>query len=315
MSTKVACVIQGNIRSGTDLILRELRKHVKKVILSTWEDEKDKLVPGDYEVIYNKKPINPGYSNRNYQRISTYAGVKAAEGLSCTHVLKWRTDMLPTKLDINVLLRWADYKVPDGLSSRLVTCAFRNLTVKDDYFSSIPDLFHFSDIDTIKMLWNTDGFDFSKNYNMPEEMNRDCGNILDGVDNIEGVFCSESELYAHFKCRLQEKLKIRLNHEYIAKNIMYLFNHNRLGIIWFSNNGSYRSIDQALQHPWWSECTWRYFHPYLCDVGYKEDRFKQKILRAITPYIIRGSVKKQKKWYEEYLRRIKKENATHQEVV
>jgi hypothetical protein len=33
---------------------------------------------------------------------------------------------------------------------------------------------------------------------------------------------------------------------------------------------------------------------YLCDVGYKEDRFKQKILRAITPYIIRGSVKKTK---------------------
>ena len=144
---QTCAVIQGNIRRGTREVLDFATEKFDHVILSTWEGEDTEGIPtASCHVIFNKKPSNPGYTNRNYQRLSTAAGITYAESLGCTHVLKLRTDMLPTKLEISDLLVWAHYEVPKEFPSRIVTCAFRNLTVREDWFSSIPDLFVFGDL-------------------------------------------------------------------------------------------------------------------------------------------------------------------------
>jgi hypothetical protein len=164
-------VVQGNLRRGSDEVLACLTSHFDRVILSTWDDENpDKIPKGNFEVVLNKKPLVPGYSHRNFQRLSTAAGLRRAEELGATHVLKWRTDMLPTKLDVQQLLKWSTYEVPPGFDSRLVTCAFRNLTVSQDWFSTIPDYFAFADIRLMKLLWGEESFDFSRNMNVPEDM-------------------------------------------------------------------------------------------------------------------------------------------------
>ena len=178
MMKKTACVVQGNIRRGAEEVLREVRRHFDVVILSTWRDEEGSVPSGDYELVLIDMPEAPGFSHRNYQRKGTCAGILKAEELGCTHVLKWRTDMLPTRLDVNELLSWSDYKVPEGVPSRLVTCAFRNLSVQPDWFSSIPDLFAFGHIDILKMLWGEERIDFSKKMNPPEQMLREPRTIV-----------------------------------------------------------------------------------------------------------------------------------------
>lgn len=253
---KTACIIQGNIRYGFDLILNEIQKHFDVVIVSTWEDEKESITDGDFVTIFNPKPQVAGYSHRNYQRYSTARGIEKAKELKCDYVLKWRTDMLPTKIDVSQLIDWANYDVPNGMSSRIVTCAYRNLTVREDWFSSIPDLFAFGHVDTMELLWGDAGFDYTKVINPPAQMLLDDGEEWIGRADVSGYWCAESELYTIFKDRLQKKLNIKLSHEFIAKNYMRLFDYNNLGIIWFGYNRKLRPIFQAWQHPWWSEKTW-----------------------------------------------------------
>ena len=153
-------MVQGNIRRGTDEVLALLTDHFDLVIFSTWDDESQERVPvGRWNVVLSRKPVMSGYSHRNFQRLSSAAGMRRAEELGATHVLKWRTDMLPTKLNVPQLLEWTHADVASDRRSMLVTCAFRNLTVTQDWVSTVPDLLAFGDIEIMKMLWGDESFD------------------------------------------------------------------------------------------------------------------------------------------------------------
>lgn len=253
---KTACIIQGNIRNGFDMILKEIQKHFDVVIVSTWEDENESINDGDFVTIFNPKPQVAGYSHRNYQRYSTARGIEKAKELECDYVLKWRTDMLPTKINVSQFIEWANYDMPNGMSSRIVTCAFRNLTVHEDWYSSIPDLFAFGHVETMELLWGDKGFDYTNTMNPPAQMLVDEGEEWLSEKNVGGIWCAETELYTIFKDKLQKKLGIKLSHEVIAKKYMRLFDYDKLGIIWFGDNRKFRPIFQAWQHPWWSESHW-----------------------------------------------------------
>jgi hypothetical protein len=292
-------VVQGNIRNGTDEAIAHLIKQVDRVILSTWDDEDPGKFPkGDYDLVLNKKPSVPGYSHRNFQRLSTAAGLRRAEELGATHVLKWRTDMLPTKLDVQQLLNWSAWEVPQGFTSRLVTCAFRNLTVTQDWFSTIPDYFAFADIQLMKLLWDDASFDYTQQMNIPDQMKQACGLDWCEQPDARGWYCPEAELYAIFKSRLQKQLGKQLSHIELAKQHMFLVNHKRLGICWFGEPGMFRSITQALQHPWWSEWTWKHGTPMYAEPGYPETNWWQKFKRKhLTRIAIRLEMHQERKWY------------------
>lgn len=297
-------VVQGNLRRGTEEVIACLASHFDRVILSTWDDEDpDKIPKGDFEVVLNRKPPVPGYSHRNFQRLSTAAGLRRADELGATHVLKWRTDMLPTKLDVRQLLKWSNHEVQDEFDSRLVICAFRNLTVKQDWFSTIPDLFAFADIRLMKLLWDDESFDYSLKMNIPAEMAKEYGIDWCERPDAAGLYCAEAELYANFKSRLQKQLRRPLMHFEVAKQYMRLFNHRRLGICWLGEHGEFRSITQALQHPWWSERIWKHGKPDCVESGYPETNWLQKFRRKhVTRIAIRYELHRQRKWYGAYRR-------------
>lgn len=302
MKRKCGCVIQGDIRRGTNLVLREMQKHFDVVVLSTWTSEKDKIPKGTFKVVFNEKPQNLGVTNRNLQRVSSDAGLRYLEELGCTHVLKWRTDMLPTSLDLNKLLEWSAFHVPEGCSSRLVTCAFRNLTVREDYFSSIPDLFAFADIQTMKLLWGADGFNFSEKMNVPKDMVEEYGDQWIGKEDAGAIYCAETELYANFKSRLQAKTRRKLDHTSIAKEFMYLINHRKLKICWFGSENQFRSIKTALCFPWWTEKTWNNGRPTVYEKGYPIKKLREKLGLILTPYYTFIEAQYQKIWFSAYKR-------------
>jgi hypothetical protein len=295
-------VVQGNIRYGTEQVITCLTKHFDRVILSTWDDEDPSKIPkGNFDLVQSSKPAVPGFTHRNFQRCGTAAGLRKAAELGATHVLKWRTDMLPTKLDVSQLLAWSKQEIPPGLDSRLVTCAFRNLSVTQDWFSTIPDLFAFADIRLMKLLWDDIEFDYSRSMNIPYDMEEECGLAWCERPDAEGLYCPEAELYANFRNRLQNVIHVRLNHVEIAKKFMRLIDHRRLGICWFGNNGNFRSILQAVQHPWWTEKIWRYKDPVLADPGYLEQGWAQKLRRKhLARLLIKYEIKLQKRWYAAY---------------
>lgn len=300
---KTSAVVQGNIRHGAEEVLTGLTKHFNHVVLSTWDDEPVEKIPlGNWEVVLNSKPAEPGLSHRNFQRLSTASGLRRARELGATHVLKWRTDMLPTKLDVPQLLAWSDFEVPAGMASRLVTCAFRHLSVQQDWFSTMPDLFAFAEIGLMELLWGDTLFDYSRPMNMPEEMVQALGLDWTARDDAGGLYCAEAELYAIFKSRLQCHLGRSLTHEEIAKGYMRLFDHQLLGICWFGGSGQFRSITQALQHPWWTEQTWESDLSTVSEPGYPERGLLKKFKRDyLTPRAIKRELALEAGWYRAWI--------------
>lgn len=287
---KIGCVIQGDLRRGSELVLGEMVKQFDVVILSTWSDEKSKIPLGDFITVLNEKPLNSGSVHRNFQRYSTARGLEKAKELDCDFVLKWRTDMLPLNLDKQRLVEYAIYDLPDGVTSRIVTLAFRNLTVEPDWYSSIPDLFHFGHIDIMQLLWGDENLDYNEQINLPTKMILDVGTDWMNSEAYQkvGIWAAESELYAFFRERLENKLGLELNHRDIVKNYMRLVNHRNLEILWFDKEKGFRSIFQAWQFPWWTEKIWLNGEPKRIGMGYPwnfpEGYLKKKLTSWITRY-------------------------------
>lgn len=284
---KIGCVIQGDIRRGTNWVLRDLPRKFDFTVLSTWAEDRHAAPHGDYLLVTNAKPSAPGLSHRNYQRFSTARGIQAAKEAGCDYVLKWRTDMVPVNLNLNLLISWATYEVPHGVKSRIVMPAFRNLSVEQDWFSSIPDLFSFGHVDEMELLWGDSGFDYSLNMNFPDEMLVDIEKFNLGDSRLSELYCAESELYAIFKSRLQSKLAIKLNHPRLALDYFRLFDHRKLGVFWFAKNGGFRSIGQAWEHPWWTESTWERQTPKIVPWGYPVSGLLANLRRAISPFRVK----------------------------
>ncbi len=254
---KTACIIQGNIRSNVNLVIYEMLKHFDWVILSTWEDENlisiqlhEKLI-----VLSNVKPIEAGYSNRNYQRFSTAEGIRKAYELNCDYILKWRTDMLPLKFNINDLINMVEFNPVRGLT-RIVTCSFRCLTTIDDDYSTIPDLFAFGRIDMIKMLWDDSNFNYSKKFNIFSSNLIEQSIVTSTLSNLKGNYCPETELYNLFKVRINNFLVENFEHEFIIKNFFNLIDYKDIDIIWFSGNDNVFRLINTAPFPWWTQATW-----------------------------------------------------------
>ncbi len=297
---KTACIIQGDIRGNFEIVLDEMKKYFDIIIISTWKGEEDKIPKDNSIKIFSAKPKNKGYSHRNYQRYSTARGIEKAKELGASYVLKWRADMLPTKLNIKQLINWANYDIPKGMTSRLVTCAYRNLTVEEDWFSSMPDLFAFGTIDTMELLWGDEGFDYTQMMNPPEQMLVDEGIEWTYINDDGRIWCAESELYAIFKNRLEKKLSVKLTHEMIAKNYMRLFNHEKLGIVWFGKGGELRSIVSSLGYPWWTENSWKNSKVLYVKKYYVNTNMIFILRGKLRGFFHKYEIYKQNKFYYEY---------------
>ncbi len=286
---RTACIVQGDYRRGTDEVLNSLKNKFDLVVISTWEDDVQKFPKGEYKIIGVKKPENFGITNRNLQRLGVSEGLRVARAEGCNYVLKWRTDLLPTKLDVNQLIQLATTNIPNGVDSRIVTCAFRNLSVKPDEYSSIPDLFAFGSIKMMSMLWDDEGFDYTQSLNIPALMRKKYSKT--DIEAINGVdYCAETEVYAFFKYRLQALLSKDLTHREIAENYLSLIDDKQLGILWFGRDKGFRSIKQAYHIPWWRMKNGKAFQPAVIVPGYEVKGLLPSLKRKLGPILVKKNI-------------------------
>ena len=290
---KIGCIIQGDIRRGTNLALEGLTGIFDYTVLSTWEDDYAKIPSGKFDLILNKKPCVPGSSHRNFQRYSTARGLEAVESAGCHYVMKWRTDMLPTKLSIDKLIQYAQFSPPPNTYSRIVIPAFRNISIYPDAFSSIPDLFAFGHITEMKKLWRDEDFDYTKNYNIPlvDLINVDQKFIT--TDRFVDVYCAEAELYNLFRNHLNQNAQVKLSHKSIIEKYFYLINHNDLDILWFDSNKGFRSIGQAWEHPWWTVRQWKNHSAKIYPLDHNFKGINGRIRRKLSKYKVKKEILKQ----------------------
>lgn len=264
---KLGCVIQGDIRVPLKPIIDELSKQFDVVVVSTWKDNEALCPAGDYELILNEKPVVAGVTNRNLQRYSTARGLEMLAAKNCTHVLKWRTDMLPTRLNVNDLLRLSRLGSENELGGRVITGSFRHLSVNPDWFSSFPDLYSFSTMEGAQLLWSDDAFSYEVQFNMPDRMRQELNicktNKPDAIIfcekeySLRGIYAydAHTELYAIFKDRIEKRYGVNLTHQEIIRKYFTLINDDYLGICWFNalKKFSFRPIRQGFNINWWRE--------------------------------------------------------------
>ena len=306
---KIGCVVQGDVRRGTAEVLSEMCSKFDYVVLSTWMCDRIKAPSGIYNLLLNDRPLNPGLNNRNLQRLTTARGIKYAKDAGCDYVLKLRTDMLPGKINIDQLLAWSNYDVKPEMRARIVMPTFRNLSVEQDWFSTIPDLFAFGHISEMEMLWGDLDFDYSLDINLPKQMLSGDGGFSPNLLELTESYCPEAELYAIFKSRLEDKVGGNLNHYKIAKNYLRLIEHNRIGMYWFHGDRGFRSIRQAWEHPWWTEATWLNKAPIVVPAGYRVSGFVSTFRMRFSPFMVRADQMRQliswklSKFIKKYLRK------------
>ncbi len=266
---KPICLIQGSIRRGFPEVLEAMQKTFSNVLVAAWRNEASLLPPGNYETLLCDPPPLAGLNNRNLQRTGMALGIREARRLGATHVLRWRTDLLSTSIDLENLLHRAHWDVPRGLTSRIVMSAWRNLSVHPDWFSTLPDLFMFGEIDAMERAWGMEGLDPAKPANFPPEMIHELGLVWNQNNQefevagkrygLREAYDAHVEFYAWLKARLQRDLYRKLSHPEIATNALSLIDHRSLRICWFKDEPrlTFRSIFNAPHHPWWTEAQWR----------------------------------------------------------
>jgi len=294
---KVGCIIQGDIRRGTKLVLSELPKLFDYTVFSTWDDGKS-IPPGNFEVIRSAYPPEPGFNHRNFQRLSTAKGLQAAKSAGCNYILKWRSDMLPTSISIEQLLVWTNFQPPPNAKSRIVLPAFRNLSIVPDCFSSIPDLFSFGHIEEMEKLWGDKDFNYSQEFNLPQHEHETLDQEILNSNNFMSLYCPEAELYTLYRNQINLASKSNFSHKYIAENYFRLIDYRNLGVLWFGAESGFRPIGAAWEHPWWTERQWQKKIAKVQPFGYTSSGFIGKMRRKISRFKINQELKKQQKIWD-----------------
>lgn len=91
----ICIVVQGPI-TYVDELISSYQQYKENVVISTnyvSENDLEKLIKNNFNVVYNRQANPPGRANFNNQVINTFEGTKKAKDLGFSHILKIRADI------------------------------------------------------------------------------------------------------------------------------------------------------------------------------------------------------------------------------
>lgn len=263
MKNSDTCIlVVGAINENFNIVIDQLASFGYPIIIVKKPNEKLQDISVQVTIIDADLALY-GYGNRNIQRFQVAEGLKKARDLGYEYCMKWRADLYPIALNIGDLKKHISSE-RGGISSKIAMSAWRNLSVFPDCFSSIPDLYMFGTVECLEMVWGSGGIDYTKEINLPSFLNeqslyRNCEDQIElfgNVYEIGKVFDAHSELYYHYKVRLEKKYNIPLSHPEICKLFIHFVSKKNVEYCWLKKGG-FRPRAQAFQFAWYrQEATW-----------------------------------------------------------
>jgi hypothetical protein len=252
---RICVLVTGNIVNHSRLVIDQLEKFGYPIILVTNIDCQQKVESIECEKIFIDCP-NHGIGNRNIQRAQVVAGLKRAQELGFEYCLKWRSDLFPVKLDLTRLLTKISHD-QGQIIKKIALTAWRNRSVYPDHFSSIPDLFMFSSVDALLLMWGDSDFNYSAEFNLPKSMHESFIYPINGSSieifgekyNIATIYDNHTELYALYKERLELRYRQQLSHTEICQIFFYFLDEREINYCWLGSRG-FRPRTQAPQFLW-----------------------------------------------------------------
>lgn len=201
-------VVQGPVLPGvTSRVLQAMTAlHPDNaVLLSTWDDTDPALLAESAavadQVVTSRRPATTGIQNRNYQIVSTRAGIERAMALGATTILKTRTDLAVLAPSVFAQARWCLDAVDGGVGGDAVRAAgLRGRIIVPSSFTRKFLLYHPSDLvmlgasDDLHRYWSAPLDPRAGELLAPEWMDRPLSAV-----NMDGN-PTESYLGLHF-CR------------------------------------------------------------------------------------------------------------------
>jgi hypothetical protein len=283
MKNQAGCVVQGNVRRGTELVLKRALNQFERVVFVTWEGEPD-LNLEKLTVLKLKKPLNTGLCNRNLQRLSASTGVKVLKDWGCNFVMKWRSDMFIEDFQLENIMKLVGDPNPEGVG-RIIVHPFRVLNVAPDFFSSISDYFAFGRADDLLRLWSDEEFDLAKPYNVPPAYSSTP--LLNDPSVVKRSYAPEAELYAWYRYRLEKVFGRVLCHDAIVRQYFVPSEYYQRAIFWFGNEDKMRSVAQAFEHPWYNSSKSQFKEPVVLAHGYPTVKWIQFLRRFVSRFSIK----------------------------
>lgn len=161
---RTAIVIQGPIKYEDDFTLETVKIYKLLypeciIIVSTWEDEKDKamdLFAGqDITLCFSPKPLHAGYGNSAFQTVSSKKGVDKALELGCKKICKTRTDQRFYKpnlfYELERLLKLFPVESGSAQKERLICIS---TTTDKNRLYNICDMFVYGDAEDVNRCFS-----------------------------------------------------------------------------------------------------------------------------------------------------------------
>lgn len=158
-----AVLVQGPVLKSDDFTKETLALYRKrypeaKIILSIWDDEDEVFLKeeerlGTVIVRNAKPPAGVGFINLNFQLVNTLGGIKKAQELGCSYVLKTRTDNRIYQSGFLEFLHALLDEFPVNCENQVNRIIGININTHK-YGIGISDLFQFGHIDDMLKMWD-----------------------------------------------------------------------------------------------------------------------------------------------------------------
>lgn len=227
-------LLQGPLFLDRDFTLETLRiykknQDVRAMILSTWEEESSDQIGRirdlGVEVIQSPPPASPGMWNLNLQIASTMAGLRRADALGCTHVLKARTDQRmyrPNALSaLGALLDAFPCPKGSGHHQRIAVASLNSYVYRP---YSLSDMFVFGDLSDMLRYWD-----------LPLDGASRGSSDYDGISmsKLLEIRCPEIAIMDHFLSSLGHSLQGTLEdyHDIVQRHFLVV-DQEMMDLVW-----------------------------------------------------------------------------------
>lgn len=268
-----AIIVVGKHVPATSVILNKFRDLGLTAIIVT--DQKSHFELSSYWQQFSEvvELDETGIGNRNIQRLQMNIALKRAQDLGFRYALKWRADLYPQKINLGYFRQL--------IAANCTKIHIQNYRIRKstpDVCSSLPDLYMFGSLESLKDAWHIDYY----NYDLPTNIlnifieSKEQGELIINNNQSLDIWVTENidnhlEIYSTFRENRQLRFNRKICFDDLFEHHIDLICRSKLNYLWLSSNSGFRNRFPAREHKWIREKRHNYkavVHPHRPNIKY-----------------------------------------------